>query len=140
MELPKQNGFKSSYIVGAVNPNSGEKHALLFDGMDTRVMNIFLKTLSEKINPKKHVVLIVDGASWHGSEELEVPKNISLYSLPPVSPQLNPIERLWNFLKQNYLSKKIYNGLEDIFDVGAEVWNSLSKKTIKSICATELIC
>lgn len=138
--MPRQDGFKSAYIIGAVNPKSGQKFSLLFDGLDTHVMNVFLTELSTAIQPRRHVILFVDGAKWHSSEDLQVPKNITLYFLPPFSPELNPIERLWNYLKSNYLSRKIFDDLEHIFDVGTLAWRKLSKSIIKSVCATSIKC
>ena len=139
-QLPRQDGFKSAYIIGAVNPESGQKYSLLFDGLDSRVMNEFLLGLSQSIQPRRHVILFVDGASWHSSEELQVPSNITLYFFPPYSPELNPIERLWLYLKSNFLSRKIFSDMEDIFNIGTQVWRELSGSEIKSICHTEIKC
>lgn len=139
-QLPRQDGFKSAYIIGAVNPESGQKYSLLFDGLDSRVMNEFLLGLSQSIQPRRHVILFVDGASWHSSEELQVPSNITLYFFPPYSPELNPIERLWLYLKSNFLSRKIFSDMEDIFNIGTQVWRELSGSVIKSICHTEIKC
>ena len=139
-EMPRQDGFKSAYIVGAVNPSSGQKYSLLFDGLDTRVMNEFLSGLSQAIRPRRHVILIVDGASWHSAEDLEIPGNITLYYLPPYSPELNPIERLWNYLKINYLARKVFADMEAIFDIGAKAWQKLSPSVIRSVCRTSLRC
>jgi len=103
-------------------------------------MNHFLAGLSAKIQPRRHVILFVDGAKWHSAEDLEVPKNITLYFLPPYSPELNPIERLWNYLKSNYLSRKIFTDMEHIFDIGVLAWRKLSDSIIKSVCASQLKC
>jgi transposase len=121
-----------------VNPVSGQKYSLLFDGLDGRVMSEFLKGLSREIQPRRHVILFVDGASWHNSEDLEIPQNITLYFFPPYSPELNPIERLWNYVKSNFLSRKIFRDMEDIFDVGSLAWRTLTRGQIKSICTTFL--
>ena len=98
--LVRQNGFKSAYFIGAVNPTSGEKYSLLYDGLDTQVMNHFLKNIGKSIDSNAHVVMFVDGAGWHRSEELIVPQNITLYLLPPYSPELNPAERFFEELRK----------------------------------------
>jgi hypothetical protein len=85
-QAPRQDGFKSAYIIGAVNPVSGQKYSLLFDGLDSQVMSEFLAGLSKEILPRRHVILFVDGASWHNGEDLVVPSNITLYFFPPYSP------------------------------------------------------
>ena len=133
--LPRQNGFKSSYFIGAVCPRTGKKHALLFDGLDFRVMNVFLEDFSRTLEKNVHVVMVIDGAGWHKSEDLIIPENISLLCLPPYSPELNPIEQIWSYLKSNFLSGRVFNGLEDIFDHGVNAWRALDFKIVKSICS-----
>jgi transposase len=137
-QRPRQDGFKSAYLIGAVNPNTGQKYSLIFDGLDSRVMNEFLNGFSEAILPHHHVILFLDRASWHSAEDLKIPSNMTLYFLPPYSPELNPIERLWNYLKSNFLSRKILANMEDVFDIGAKAWNQLSPEIIKSVCRTTL--
>jgi transposase len=133
--LPRQNGFKSSYFIGAVCPETGKKHALLFDGLDSRVVNIFLDDFSKTLSRNVHVVMVMDGAGWHKAEDLIVPKNISLLPLPPYSPELNPIDQIWDYLKSNFLSRRIFSVIEDIFDYGVKAWRELKETIIKSICA-----
>ena len=137
---PRQDGFKSAYFIGAVNPHSGQKYSLLFDGLDSRVMSEFFVGLSKEIKPHRHIVLIVDGAGWHSTEDLIIPSNITLYFLPPYSPELNPIERLWQHLKDNYLSGKIFKDMEEILHIGSEAWCKLTSDCIQSICKTKLQC
>ncbi len=81
-----------------------------------------------------HIILVVDGAGWHRSKQLLIPENISLCYLPPYSPELNPIERLWLYLKEKYLSFKTYDTLENILDAGQNAWQCLSSDEIKSVC------
>ena len=137
-QMPRQDGFKSAYIIGAVNPSTGQKYSLLFDGLDSRVVNEFLEGLSKNILPRRHAILFVDGASWHSAEDLKIPSNITLYFLPPYSPELNPIERLWNYLKSNFLSRRIFADMEDIFDMGTQAWSQLSSEIVKSVCHSNL--
>jgi transposase len=133
-QIIRQNGFKSAYFFGAVNPDNGDKSSLLFDGVDSRVMNIFLDNISQTVSPRVHILMFVDGAGWHSSDELEVPKNMALYHLPPYSPELNPIERLWDYLKENYLSGCVFANMDEIFDYGVRAWNTLEPETIKTVC------
>ena len=135
----RQNGFKSAYFVGAVNPKTGAKFSLIFDGLDTRVMNLFLDGISRTEKPNVHIVMFVDGAGWHSSDELIVPKNITLYYLPPYSPELNPIERLWDYLKENYLSGRVFADMEEIFEYGTRAWRNLTPQIVSSVCASSMI-
>jgi transposase len=66
---------------------------------------------------------------------LIVPKNVTLLPLPPYSLELNPIEHIWAYLKTNFLSGRIFTGLEDIFDHGVQAWRQLNDEIVKSICA-----
>ena len=102
-------------------------------------MNFFLDGLSRSGKPNVHSIMFVDGAGWHSSEELVVPKNITLYYLPPYSPELNPIERLWDYLKENYLSGRVFADMEEIFDYGVRAWKELTPEIVKSVCTSELI-
>jgi transposase len=131
----RQNGFQSASIVGAVNPKTGEKYSLLYDGLDTEVMNHFLKNMGAKGGTDVHHVMFLDGAKWHQSENLVIPKNISLYFLPPYSPELNPIEQIWGYLKSNFLSGRIFKNMSDILDYGVRAWRELSQDIVKSVCA-----
>ena len=68
------------------------------------------------------------------SKTLKVPDNITLFHLPPYSPELNPIERLWLYLKSHYLSNRIYIGYEDLFASCRDAWNVISQADLRSIC------
>lgn len=137
--LPRQNGFKSAYFIGAVNPKNGDKCALLYDGVDSIVMNHFLANISQKVGENIRIVMIVDGAGWHSGEDLKIPSNIVLYYLPPYSPELNPIERLWSYLKENFLSGRCLENMEEIFEYGQRAWRQLTRNLVKSICKTSCI-
>ncbi len=97
-------------------------------------MQIFINKFSKKIHYKKHAVLVLDGSSAHRNNILKIPKNITLHFLPPYSPELNPIERLWLFIKKNYLSFKLYDSFEKIIEVGADAWRKIDDKIVKSLC------
>lgn len=132
--LPRQNGFRSAYFIGAVNPKNGDKYALLYDGVDSIVMNHFLANISQKVGENIRIIMVVDGAGWHRSEDLKIPRNIILYYLPPYSPELNPIERIWGFLKENFLSGRCLANMEEIFEYGQQAWRQLNREIIQSIC------
>jgi transposase len=70
-------------------------------------------------------VLVLDGAGWHGSGELVVPDNLTLLSLPPYSPELNPVENVWEFLRKNHLANRVYETYEAILDACCTAWNAL---------------
>ncbi len=73
-------------------------------------MNVFLEQMSQYLGTRE-AVLVMDCASWHKSKNLKVAKNIEIIYLPPYSPELNPVERLWLYIKQNILRNKIYDAI-----------------------------
>jgi transposase len=121
-------------LIGAVEPVKGKHFGFCYTVLDTEVMNEFLRLLSRRVGSQKHVVLVVDNAGWHTAEDLRVPWNITLLPLPPYSPELNPIENLWGYLKENFLSARIYADLEEVIQVGCDVFKNLSREVVRSVC------
>jgi transposase len=77
------------------------------------------------VAPGAHAVLILDQAGWHGPAELAVPANITLMPLPPRCSELNPIENVWQFMRYNWLSNRIFKSHDDIVDHRCFAWNKL---------------
>lgn len=89
-------------------------------------MTLHLAEISRRIAPGADAVVIVDGAGWHKiGGRLIVPDNISLLVLPPYSPELNPQENIWQYLRQNYLSNRVFETYDAIIDACCDAWNSL---------------
>jgi transposase len=84
-----------------------------------------LEEISQAVAPDAHAVLMLDQAGWHVSPKLRVPDNITLLPLPPRSPELNPVENIWQFVRDNWLSNRIFASYEDIVDHGCDAWNKL---------------
>ncbi|SFK98085.1 transposase, partial [Falsiroseomonas stagni] len=81
---------------------------------------------SRHVAPGAHAVITLDGAGWHQTGgKLQVPENISLLPLPPYSPELNPVENVWQFLRQNQLSNRVYETYDAIVDACCDAWNAL---------------
>jgi len=91
---------------------------------NTEAMNQHLAEISKAAVPGAHGVLVYDGAGWHGSDELVVPSNITPITLPPYSPELNPIENVWEYLRKNKLANRLYETYGDIVDACCEAWNA----------------
>ncbi len=131
----KQLGYRNQYIFGAVNPASGEHVGFVSDGISVDIMNIHLDLVSNAMKPNSHAILIMDQAGWHmKAKALVVPKNITILSLPPYSPELNPVERLWKWLKERYLKNRFISKDDDLTTIGCEVWNRLDEEIVKSLC------
>ncbi len=92
---PRDTRYIWSYIFCAVCPERAEAAALIMPHADTQAMSAHLAEIAKTVASGAHALLILDGAGWHGSAELEVPDNITLLKLPPYSPELNPMENVW---------------------------------------------
>ena len=89
-------------------------------------MNHHLAAIAKAVQPGAQAVLILDGAGWHQTGgRLKVPDNISLLPLPPYSPELNPVENIWQFLRQNFLAHSLFDTYDDIVDACCSAWNKL---------------
>lgn len=92
---------------------------------NTAAMNLHLAEISNAVAPGAHAVLVMDQAGWHTSTQLVVPDNITVVSLPPRSPELNPVENVGPFMRDNRLSNRIFTSYEDILDHCCHAWNTL---------------
>lgn len=98
------------YEYAAVSPWSGELDYMTLEKMNTGNMSRFLKQVSET-HEQDFIVMVLDRAPSHRGKELEVPENMSLVFLPPYSPELNPVEQLWNVLRRDYFANKVFDSL-----------------------------
>ncbi|WP_447933038.1 IS630 family transposase [Wolbachia endosymbiont of Dactylopius coccus] len=126
-------GRENFYLYSAVNPRNGENSSLFAPNVNTDCMNIFLEQMSQYLGPRE-AFLVMDCASWHKSKSLKVPKNIEIIYLPPYSPELNPVERLWLYVKQNILRNKIYDTIALLESALCKFITSLTYSTIKQLC------
>jgi len=100
---------QSTYLFGAVCPSSGAAAALVLPVVNAEAMSLHLAEISRQVAADGHAVVILDQAGWHGAKALRIPDNISLLALPPYSPELNPIERVWKRTRRNCLRQLIKN-------------------------------
>ena len=134
--MVRQCGFRNLYMFGAINPKTGQRVCFVVQECNHEVMNIFLDLLHKVIGPDEVVILILDQAGWHSScKNLVVPNNIYLLDLPPYSPELNPMENVWNWLKDNFLKNRFISKDEDLLKLGCNIWNKLTDEISKSICS-----
>src|ERR1700737_3448619 len=134
---PKDLGFASAYLFGAVCPSQSKAAALIMPVCNTAAMNHHLCEISSQVAADAHAVVILDGASWHNSHGLMGPSNITLLALPPYSPELNPVERIWHYLRSHWLANSVFRSLADIMDACEMAWNRFATNTglVRSLCA-----
>ena len=101
-------------------------------------MNIFLRELAAKIGQKK-LVIVMDGAGWHKSEKLKYPKNIRIIIQPAYSPELNPIEKLWQYIKDHTIKNRIYKTLIELENIVCKFIQTLKPEIIRSVCGVNYI-
>lgn len=104
-----------SYAFGAVSPKDGCLDSLILPEVNADTMNIFLKEVSKR-HKKEYILMFLDGAGWHRSKELLIPKNMKLIFIPPYSPELNPAEHIWEEIREKWFTNIVFkslNGVED---------------------------
>lgn len=133
----RQQQFEYAYLFGAVCPATGETEALITPWVDKKIMCKHLSLISKKTRPGRYAVVIMDGAGWHTDDIAVEFDNLSIIKLPPYSPELNPIEQVWQWLRQNKLANRCFTGYEDIVEQCSNAWNSFVRNTsqVKSLCS-----
>ena len=102
---------------------------------NTQALQMHLEEISRAVAARAHAVVLMDCAGWHKTDKLQVPKNLSIILLPSRSPELNPVENIWQCLCQNWLSNRVFETYDAILDAGCEAWTKLIAQphTIMSI-------
>jgi transposase len=132
----RQTGFTSLYVLAAVCAATGTVSALIMPELNTGVVNLFLEQFSRELPAGVHAVLIWDGAGFHTGAELVVPSNVSLIQLPPYSPELNPVENLWHYLRAHHWSNRRYQDYNELQEEAARSLCAVCEdtETVKSVC------
>ena len=132
----RQTGFTSLYVLAAVCAATGAVSALIMPELNTAVVNLFLEQFARELPAGVHAVLIWDGAGFHTGAELVVPSNVSLIQLPPYSPELNPVENLWHYLRAHHWSNRRYQDYNELQDEAARSLCAVCEdtETVKSVC------
>ena len=132
---PADQRYDNAYLFGAICPARGVGAALALPYADTEAMQLHLDEISRHVAAGAHAVLLLDRAGWHTTTNLDMPDNITLIFLPSRAPELNPVENVWQFLRANWLSNRVFETYDAIIDAACEAWQKLIVKpeTITSI-------
>ena len=106
---------ENTYAYGVVSFPGGQFESLVLPNCDTDCMQVFLEEISSR-HPKEKILMVMDCAGWHKSKSLEVPENIRVYFLPPYSPELNPVEHIWDELKEKGFHNRVFSNLDALED------------------------
>ena len=99
------------YAYGAVSIADGQWDSLILPQANTCCMQIFLDEVALRY-PVDRIVMVLDGAAWHRSSGLKAPDNMRLLPLPPYSPELNPVENIWEALREKNFHNKVFADLD----------------------------
>ena len=124
--MVRDNRHDSAHLLGAICPARGVGAAIIMPAVNTEAMNAHLSEIGSQVAPGAHAVLVLDGAGWHQTGgDLNVPDNITLLSLPPYAPELNPMENVWEYLRANKLCAVVWNTYDEIINACRDAWKFL---------------
>lgn len=127
-----QHAFKNTYLYGSFSPINGDSFVYEIEGTTSEIFYKYLLEFS-KYKPRELKIIIIDNAGFHSLKQYEIPDNIKLIRIPPYTPELNPSEKIWHYIKQ-YYKNKIFENLSNV-----KIWlhefirNNLNPGLIKSI-------
>ena len=132
---PADQRYANAYLFGAICPARGVGAGLALPYADTEAMQLHLDEISRHVAKGAHAALILDRAGWHTTNKLAMPANITPILLPSRSPELNPVENIWQYLRANWLSNRVFDDFDAIIDAACEAWRNLIARpeTITSI-------
>jgi len=133
--------YDNSNSTTAICPCTGKTEALISPLVNKEVMAQHMKQISEATDLGRHAVVIMDGAGWHTLDTVRPFDNVTLIKLPPYSPELNPIEQVWQWLRQRCLSNRVFKGYTEIVEQVSIAWNTFISdiERVKTICARDWI-
>ena len=125
--------YPFAHLFAPVRPATGDSFALVLPQVSTAAMDEFLAQFAATLAEDEHAVLVLDRAGWHRARKLVVPGNITLVWVPPYSPQPNPVERVWLFLREKHLSHRLLDTYDAIVGALCRAWNALTKERLRSL-------
>lgn len=134
-------GFKSFYLYSAINPKTGEEFTLILPKVNKELMKLFMTEFYKKYKGR-NIIMIMDGAGWHKDRKylLNNIENIEIILQPPYSPELNPVERLWQYIKNHTIKNKVYKTLDNLEDeICKFIQKNLTKEVVMNICNCKIV-
>lgn len=138
--VPCQRIREYTYAYGAVSPIDGEMISLVLPYCNTECMNIFLEKISSNF-PNDYILLVADNAAWHKSKTIKIPDNMEIFPLLPYTPELNPIEMIWEELREKFFKNELFKTLAKVADRLCDGLSHLMnhKEIVKSITGWDWI-
>ena len=137
----RQQQFEYAYIFGATCPAQDKALGLVLPYANTEGMIEHLRLISQATTKDRYAVVVMDRAAWHTTDKINCFDNVILLPLPPYSPELDPVEQLWQHLKQRYLSNRCFKDYNEIVDECCDAWNNILSEVnfIRKLCTREWI-
>jgi hypothetical protein len=120
---PRDRRYDWAYLFGAVCPQRRATAALVMPRADAESLSKHLAEIGKEVATGAHAVLVLDGAGYHVAADLDIPANITLLHLPPYSPELNPVENIWEYLRGNKLAITVFDNYDHIVETCCAAWN-----------------
>jgi transposase len=124
------------YAFAAICPHDGQMSSFITDHVNAHTMSLHLQQVADEY-PDEDILMIMDGASWHRAKDLRIPPNMTIRLLPPYSPELNPVEHLWDEIREKYFANRCFDSLDAVADMLLKALRDLhhNKGLIKSMSA-----
>jgi len=126
-----QHKFATTYLYGSYSPIDGDSFVYEIDGVSTSIFEAYLYEFSQH-RPEQAKIVVIDNAGFHSTKNIRIPENIFLLRIPPYSPELNPCEQVWAWIKNRY-KNKVFQNIEDLKTWLHDIVLEMKPKTIKSI-------
>jgi transposase len=133
----RQTEYEYLWVLGAVCPETGHAEGLLSPQLNAKIVGEFLAQFARTVPTDEHAVMLWDGAGFHASKQLRLPDNVTVVTLPAYSPELNPIENLWHYLKSHCWSNRAYDDYDALEQAAVDAWCkvALDAELMKTVCA-----
>lgn len=129
--VPYQHRFQNFYLFGAYSPINGDCLTLELPYCNADGVQLFLDRLAEH-HPEEFKIVLLDNGAFHHSKQLYIPKNIHLLFIPPYSPELNPAEKMWRYIKDR-IANQVFQTLNHISDAIKDIIQKITPQCIASI-------
>jgi hypothetical protein len=131
-----QHKFSTTYLWGSYSPIDGDSFVWEINGVNCQIFEKYLGALSQH-RPDELKILVIDNAGFHSTKNISIPDNIKLLNIPPYSPELNPCEQIWHYIKQRF-KNQVFKTMQELKNWLYDMVNSMTTDTIKSICSNRL--
>jgi transposase len=139
-DVPQQVVREYTHAFAAVSPHDGILDSLILPEVNAEMMTLFLEEVSRR-HSDEFIMMFMDQAGWHKAKALKIPKNMSLFWLPAYSPQCNPVEHLWEEMREKWFENKVFDSLDSVEDTLVTALASLEKdkKKVKGLTGFDWI-